>query len=205
MANRTEITVDISDGVLGTTLYRSVIRSDPCISVDSSIGGGNIEVVFTYTAAGIENPITVVRDTLDASFSYKFDTTGISGEKSGTSYVIDLFDASLAIAGRIYFDVSGIPGPITSIDDVTFRLLTFYPMNIYPVVYQVRGDDSTGLLHLTENAYISKEFIFKISLAQSFSNLKRSYRSIQAEKKFTNNEDYLRKLKTLKTRKNNCS
>ena len=205
MANPVEVQVDISYGSLPTKIYSIVIRSQPGLTPDDTIANGNVEAIFVYKEdpPSVDAPDPSVNNTAHTSFSYvnSYDVT--SGTKYGDFYAIEAYDAIPQLVGKLYFDASGVPG-ISSINDVTFRVLTQYPLNLYLNLYATPGNVDSGVLHLTLGANIVVPVVptnVNVRLDQSFSILKRSYLTIQNEKTFKSNDDYLRKLKTKKTRK----
>ena len=204
MSKTTEVCFDISSGAVSgsvNNITKGALVSNDCVNADQAVNTANVKYVNVTNNSGDTPNDVVVQSSFVNSFTYDASHGGLApGGLSGEFLQLDLFQSGVQ-SGTIYFDTSGISG-ISSPSDVTFRVVSENPSNLYPTVI----DPFTGniVLLLSTSANLNREFILKVSLAQSFSNLKRSYRSIQAEKKFKSNDDYLRKLKTFKTRKNNC-
>ena len=210
MSRTTEVCYDISSGVLTAlpvTVYKATAISEECITADQPITKGNIQYVTVSDAGGIGYNDAVVKGSLVTNFLYigaydripNFITPDISAQ-FGQFVHIELYQSG-TLTGSVYFDIANIDG-VNEPCDVTFRILSENYEQLYSVVYATPGVAGSALLLLTTAGALYKEF--KIRLDQSFSNLKRSYRTIQNEKTFKSNDDYLRKLKTFKTRKNPC-
>ena len=206
MSRTTEVCFDISSGVLvagGITIRKGTMVSEECIGADQPITMGNIHYITVEDNAGVGYNDVFVQSSTVPSFVVTADYNGGGGYSiSGELVVFDLYNEGIN-KGTVYFDITGLAG-VNSPDDVTFRIISNNYSRIFPTVLNPATGDR--FLLETLNAVLDKEYIVSnhIRLAQSFSNLKRSYRTIQNEKTFKTNDDYLRKLKTFKTRKYPC-
>ena len=201
MSKTTEVSFDISSGVLsgsGITIVKATLISNDCIDADQPITTGNIKYVTVLDDGGLGYNDAIVENSTVSSFDASANYLGFPVTLVGEFVVIELYQNSVN-NGTVYFDISGL-ADVNSPADLTYRIISENYARVYPTVY---GFGNRYLLACLGST-LDKEFILKITLAQSFSNLKRSYQTIQNEKTFKTNDDYLRKLKTFKTRKNNC-